>query len=76
MKDKTAGGVIEEFVGLKPKMYSFLVDNNTEHKKAKDVNRNVVATLSQNEFKDVLLNNKCLRHSMNRNQSKDHRIGT
>ena len=76
MKDKTAGVVIEEFVGLKPKMYSFLVDNNTEHKKAKDVNRNVVATLSQNEFKDVLLNNKCLRHSMNRNQSKDHRIGT
>ena len=76
MKDKTAGVVIEEFVGLKPKMYSFLVDNNTEHKKAKDVNRNVVATLSQNEFKDVLLNNKCLRHSMNRIQSKDHRIGT
>ena len=76
MKDKTAGVVIEEFVGLKPKMYSFLVGNNTEHKKAKDVNRNVVATLSQNEFKDVLLNNKCLRHSMNRIQSKDHRIGT
>ena len=28
-----------------------------------------------NEYKDVLLNNKCLRHSMNRFQSKDHRIG-
>ena len=25
---------------------------------------------------DVLLNKKCLRHSMNRIQSKDHRIGT
>ena len=29
-----------------------------------------------NEYKDVLLNNKCLRHSMNRIQSKDRRIGT
>ena len=24
------------------------------------------------EHKDILLNNKCLRHSMNRNQSKNH----
>ena len=28
------------------------------------------------EYKDVLLNNKCLRHSMNRIQSKGHKIGT
>ena len=53
-----------------------MVDNSSEHKKAKDVNNNVVAAISHNECKDVLLNNKCLRHSMNRIQSKDHRIGT
>ena len=35
MKNKTGGLAIEEFVGLKPKMYSFLVDDNIEHKKAK-----------------------------------------
>ena len=46
-------------------MYSFLVDNS-EHKKAKAVNRNVVVTISDNEYKDVLLNNKSIRHSMNR----------
>ena len=40
------------------------------------MNRNVVATISHNEYKDVLLNNKCIRHSMNRIQNKDHRIGT
>ena len=36
------------------------------------------ATLSAShkEYKDVLLNNRCLRHSMKRIQSKDHRIGT
>ena len=45
-------------------------------KKQKGVNRNVVATISHNEYKDVLLNKKCLRHLMNRIQSKDHRIET
>ena len=76
MEEETAGVAIEEFVGLKPKMYSDLVDDNGEHKKAKGVNKNVVTTISHNEYKDVLMNNKCLRHSMNRIQSKDHRIGT
>ena len=76
MKDETAGVAIEEFLGLKPKMYSYLVDDNREHKKAKGVNKNVVATICHNEYKEVFLNEKCLRHSMNRIQSKDHGIGT
>ena len=54
MKDETAGVAIEEFVGLKSKMYSYLADDNTEHKKAKGVNKNVVATISHNKYKDVL----------------------
>ena len=33
MKDETSGLVIEECVVLKPKMYSFLVDDRGEHKK-------------------------------------------
>ena len=57
MNDETAGVAIEEFVGLKPKMYLFLVDNS-EHKKAKGMNKNVTATISHNEYKDVLLNSK------------------
>ena len=49
-----------------------------KHKKAKGVNKNVVATISHNKYKDedVLLNKKCLKHSMNRIQGKDYRIGT
>ena len=54
------------------KIHFFFVDENSEHKKAKGVNRNAAATISHNEYKDVLLNNKCLRHSMNKIQSKDH----
>ena len=73
MNDETGGVATEEFVGLKPKIYSFLVDNS-EHKKAKGVNRNVNAT-SHNEYKDVLLNNKSIKYLINRIQSKDHRIG-
>ena len=59
MKDKTACVAIKKFVGLSSKMYSFLVDNN-EQKKVKSVNRNVVATISHNEYKGFLLNNKCI----------------
>ena len=76
MKDETAGVAIEEFVGLKPKMYSYLVDDNSKHKKAKGVNKNVISTISHDKYKDVLLNKKCSRHSINRIQSKDHRIRT
>ena len=53
-----------------------MVHNNSEHKKAKGVNRNIVATIRHNAYKDISLNKKCLRHSMNRIQSKDHKIGT
>ena len=74
MKDERADVVIEKFVGLKPKMYSYLADDNIEHKKAKDENKNLVGTISYNEYKDVLLNRKCLRYSMSRIQSKHHRI--
>ena len=47
--DETAGVASTEFVGLTPKMYSFLVDDSRERKKAKDVNKNAVATLSHNK---------------------------
>ena len=57
-------------------MYSYLVNDNREYKRAKGVNKNVVATISHNKYKDVLLNQKCLRRMTNRIQSKDHKIGT
>ena len=41
-KDETYRVAIKDFAVLKPKMYSVLEDNS-EHKKAKSANRNVVA---------------------------------
>ena len=76
MTDETAATAIAEFVGLKPKIYSYLVDKNNEHKREKVLNKNVFVTINHNEYKDVLLNKKLSRHSMNEIQSKDHIIGT
>ena len=52
-----------------------MVDDNSEHIKTKGVNINSVVTIRHNEHNDVLVNKKCLRHSMNRIQTKDHKIG-
>ena len=78
MKDETGGVAIEEFIRLKSKVYFSCADDNSKHKIAKNVNKNIVATICHNEYKDVLLNKKCLRNSKNRIQNKDHRnrIGT
>ena len=53
IKDETAGGAVKEFVGLKPKMYLILVDDSNESKKAKGVNKYIIATKSHNEYKNV-----------------------
>ena len=54
----TAGIAIKEFYGLKQKMYSFLVDNSSELKKAKGVNKNVATRshneYNHNEYKDII----------------------
>ena len=49
MKNETASVATKEFAGLKPNMYLLLVDDSSEHKKAKAVNKNVVTTIGLNE---------------------------
>ena len=48
MKDERAGVVQLNNFCFKLKMYSCLVDDNSYHKKAKDMNRNIVTTISHN----------------------------
>ena len=62
MKDETVNVAIEEFVKLKTKMHSYLIDDISEHKKVKGVYKTVVPTVN-NEYKDFFLSKKCLRHS-------------
>ena len=72
MKDEYGGVIIDQFVGLKSKMYSIKKINGSESSTAKGVN---IAT-EFNEFKDVLFNKKIIRHKMKRIQAKKHKIGT
>ena len=39
MNDEAPGNEIKEFVGLKKKIYSFLIDDSIERKKLKDVKK-------------------------------------
>ena len=65
------------FAGLKPKIYSYLVNHGSKHKKAKGMNRNLVEKITHNKNKyRCFLKSKCSRHSMNRIQNKNHKIGT
>ena len=71
MKDEFNGNKIDEFVGLKSKMYS-LISNNIEMNKAKGIN----LKLKQKKYIDVLFNKKILRHTMKRILSERHNIGS
>ena len=42
MKNKTGDAAVKELIGLKPNIYSFLVDDGSEQKWAKEVNKNVL----------------------------------
>ena len=53
-----------------------MVDDSSDNKKAMTAKKNCDETKCHTEYKDVLLNEKCLRHSMNRIASKNYRTGT
>ena len=76
MKDEVSVVAMEELFELKPKMYSRLVGDSSVHKKSRRMNKNVFVTMSYVYCKDPLLINKNLKYSMNRIQSKNHKIGT
>ena len=72
MKDESEGKIIDEFVGLKSKMYSMKNIDGKESNTAKGVN---IAT-EFNEFKNTLFNKKIIRHEMRRIQGKKQKMGT
>ena len=67
MKDEYGGVIIDEFIGLKAKMYSMKKIDGSESSTAKGVN----ITTEFNEFKDVLFNKKIMKHKMKRIQAKN-----
>ena len=57
-KDEVAGTQINEFVGLRAKLYSYKMFAGDEHKKCKGIERNVVKTsITHDDFKNCLISN-------------------
>ena len=61
---------INEFVGLKAKMYSMLLDDSKESNTAKGVK----ITTEFNEFKYICLNKKIIRHKMEEFKAKNIKL--
>ena len=75
MKDECAGIPIKEYVGLRPKLYAILKENNEDIKKAKGTKKYVIeGEINYENFKDSLFNKKTYEHSMNMIRSIHHII--
>ena len=71
MNDEFGGAIVDEFFGLKSKMYSMKKIDGKENNTAKGAS---IAT-EFNKFKDVLFNEKIIRYKMKRIQSRTHKLG-
>ena len=72
MKDEFGGVIVIEFVGLKSKMRSMKKIDGKECNTAKGVS---IAT-EFDKIKDVLFNEKIIRHKKKRIRNKKHKLGT
>ena len=77
MKDELGGGIITEFVALRPKAYSYKTNNNTELKKAKGTKQCAVKKMLRfNDFKNCLFANGKVLRSQQRFKSENHIVYT
>ena len=78
MKDEAAGKIIKEFVGLRAKLYSFIMDDGGEEfKKCKGVKKQVVeSSISHEDYKTCLRTGKEQLRKQNILRSYDHEVYT
>ena len=66
-----------EFVGLRAKTYAYLVDDGSEHKKAKGTKKCLIKRrLMFKNYKDYLFNNKIILNSQQKFNSDHHNVQT
>ena len=66
-KDELGGKIITEVVALRPKTYAYLMDDGSDHKKAKGTKKCVIKQkLMFQNFKNCLFNNKTVYRSQQR----------
>ena len=74
-KDEVGAKQITHFVGLRPKLYSFKVENEGEILKAKGVKKNVIKkSLTFEDYKKCLFSEEDLMKEMNVIRSENHNI--
>ena len=75
-KDEVAGQQITHFVGLRPKLYSFKIENNREDvRKCKGIKKNVVKkSLSFQQYVQCLFSGEKQMKSMKIIRSENHDI--
>ena len=63
-KDELGGKIITEFVALRAKAYAYLIEDGSEHKKAKGTKKCVIKReLMFENYKDSLFNDKIILKS-------------
>ena len=77
MKDEVAGKNIIEFVGLRSKLYSFIMEDGGENKKCKGVKKQVVeSSITHEDYKTCLTTGKELLRKQNIIRSYNHEVYT
>ena len=77
MKDEAEGKNIKEFVGLRSKLYSFIMEEGKENKKCKGVKKQVVEnSITHEDYKTCLTTGKELLRKQNIIRSYNHEVYT
>ena len=76
-KDELGGKIITEVIKLRPKKYSYLMDDGSDHKKAKGAKKCAIKqNLMFKNYKDCLFNNKTVYRSQETAKSYYHVVYT
>ena len=74
-KDEAKGKIIKEFVGLRAKLYSYIMEEGEENKKCKGVKKQVVEeNITHEDYKTCLLTGKEILRKQNILRSYDHEV--
>ena len=76
-KDELGGKIMVELVRLRAKTYAYLMDDDSEHKKAKGTKRCIIKReFMFKNYEDCLFNNKVILKSQQRFESDYHNVYT
>ena len=76
-KDEAAGKIIKEFVGLRAKLYSFIMEDGKENKRCKGVKKQVVeSSITHEDYKTCLRTGKEQLRKQNIIRSYEHEVFT